>query len=212
MRSFDELILPHLNAAYNLARWLTRNTQDAEDVVQEAYLRAFRFLDGFHGGNARTWLLTIVRNTFYSSLENNRSYQAAAAFDEEVHSDIFEIQDPETLLLRKADAQSLQRALEELPATFREILALVEFEALSYKQVAEVLGIPIGTVMSRLARARYRLRESLSLGSSSRQISDSSKNPRHPQRAQPEEELVAIQFKSQRAHLSKTNPTTSLRH
>ena len=159
--AFEDAVLPHLDAAYNLARWLTRNTQDAEDVVQEAYLRAFRFFSGFHGGNARTWLLTIVRNTCYSWLEKNRSHEAAAAFDEQVHTDVVESQDPETLFLRKADAQSLQQALEELPTTFREVLVLVEMEGLSYKQVAEMLGIPIGTVMSRLTRARHRLRESL---------------------------------------------------
>lgn len=159
--AFEEVVLPHLDAAYNLARWLTRNTQDAEDVVQEAYLRAFRFFSGFHGGNARTWLLTIVRNTCYSWLEKNRLHEPAAAFDEQVHTDIVESQDPETLLLRKADAQSFQQTLKELPTTFREVLVLVELEGLSYKQVAEMLGIPIGTVMSRLTRARHRLRESL---------------------------------------------------
>ena len=159
--AFEDVVLPHLDAAYNLARWLTRNTQDAEDVVQEAYLRAFRFFSGFHGANARTWLLTIVRNTCYSWLEKNRSHEGAAAFDEQVHSDIFESQDPETLLLRKADAQSLQQTLEDLPTAFREVLVLVEMEGLSYKQVAEMLGIPIGTVMSRLTRARHHLRESL---------------------------------------------------
>jgi RNA polymerase sigma factor (sigma-70 family) len=160
--AFDEAVLPHLDAAYNLARWLTRNTQDAEDVVQEAYLRAFRFFDGFHGANARTWLLKIVRNTCYTWLQKNRAQQTATPFDEQLHTDIAESQNPETLLLRKADGQSLSRALEELPASFREVLVLLELEGLSYKQIAEVLEIPIGTVMSRLARARHRLRESLS--------------------------------------------------
>ena len=160
--AFEEVVLPHLDAAYNLARWLTRNNQDAEDVVQEAYLRAFRFFSGFHGGNARTWLLTIVRNTCYSWLKKNRSHEAAAVFDEQVHTDIIEGRNPETLLLREADAHSLQQTLEELPSAFREVLVLVEIEGLSYKQAAQVLGIPIGTVMSRLTRARHRLRESLS--------------------------------------------------
>jgi RNA polymerase sigma-70 factor, ECF subfamily len=160
--AFEEVVLQHLDAAYNLARWLTRNNQDAEDVVQEAYLRAFRFFSGFHGGNARTWLLTIVRNTCYSWLKQNRSHEAAVAFDEQVHADIIGGQNPETLLLRKADAHSLQQTLEELPPAFREVLVLVEMEGLSYKQAAQVLGIPIGTVMSRLTRARHRLRESLS--------------------------------------------------
>jgi RNA polymerase sigma-70 factor, ECF subfamily len=149
MLNFEELVLPHLDAAYDLARWLTRNTQDTEDVVQESCLRAFRFFDGFRGGNARTWLLTIVRNTCYSWLEKNRSHEAAAAFDEQVHTNIPESQDPEMLLLRKIDSHLLKRALEELPTDFREILVLVEQEELSYRQVAEMLGIPVGTVMSR---------------------------------------------------------------
>lgn len=181
--AFEDVVLPHLDAAYNLARWLTRNTQDAEDVVQEAYLRAFRFFGGFHGGNARTWLLTIVRNTCYSWLEKNRSHEAATAFNEQVHTDIVESQDPETLLLRKTDAQSLQQTLEELPTTFREVLVLVEMEGLSYKQVAEMLGIPVGTVMSRLARARRRLREYLCRDSSAPKNPDASTNPRRPQQA-----------------------------
>jgi RNA polymerase sigma factor (sigma-70 family) len=159
--TFEEAVLPHLDAAYNLARWLTRNKQDAEDVVQEAYLRAFRFFGGFHGGNSRTWLLTIVRNTCYTWLHQNRAGQPAA-FDEQVHTDTAQSQSPETLLLRKADGQLLNHALEELPAAFREVLVLLELEGLSYKEIAEILGIPIGTVMSRLARARHRLRELLS--------------------------------------------------
>jgi RNA polymerase sigma-70 factor (ECF subfamily) len=155
-------VLPHLDAAYNLARWLTRNTQDAEDVVQEAYLRAFRFFGGFHGGNARAWLLKIVRNTCYTWLHQNRAHQATDLFDEQIHTDVAESRNPETLLLQRADGQLLNQALEELPTDFREVLVLLELEGLSYKEIAEVLGIPMGTVMSRLARARRRLRESLS--------------------------------------------------
>ena len=188
--SFEEVVLPHLDAAYNLARWLTRNTQDAEDVVQEAYLRAFRFFSGFHGGNARTWLLTIVRNTCHSWLEKNRSQQAA--FNEQVHTDIGESEDPETLLLRKADAQSLQETLEELPTTFREVLMLVEMEGLSYKQVAEMLGIPVGTVMSRLARARRRLREYLCRDSSASKYTGPSNSSRQPQDSQAGQEPASI--------------------
>jgi RNA polymerase sigma factor (sigma-70 family) len=160
--NFEQVVLPHLDAAYNLARWLTRNTQDAEDVVQEAYLRAFRFFGGFHGGNARTWLLKIVRNTCYTWLHQNRPQQPTTAFDEELHTDMAQSQSPETLVLRKADRQLLNHALEELPVDFREVLVLLELEGLSYKEIAEVLAIPIGTVMSRLARARHRLRDSLS--------------------------------------------------
>jgi RNA polymerase sigma-70 factor (ECF subfamily) len=160
--NFEEAVLPHLDAAYNLARWLTRNPQDAEDVVQDAYLRAFRFFGGFHGGNARTWLLKIVRNTSYTWLHQNRAQRSATAFDEQLHTDTAESENPETSLLRKADSQLLNQALDELPPEFREVLVLLELEELSYKEIAEVMGIPIGTVMSRLARARHRLRESLS--------------------------------------------------
>ena len=159
--NFEQVVLPHLDAAYNLARWLTRNTQDAEDVVQEAYLRAFRFFGGFHGGNARTWLLKIVRNTCYTWLHQNRAQRSATAFDEQLHTDVAESENPETLLLRKDDGQLLNQALDELPPEFREVLVLLELEGLSYKEIAEVVGIPIGTVMSRLARARHRLRESV---------------------------------------------------
>ena len=190
--AFEEAVLPHLDAAYNLARWLTRNTQDAEDVVQEAYLRAFRFFSGFHGGNARTWLLTIVRNTCYSWLEKNRTQERAAEFDEQVHTDIVESQDPETLLLRKADAQLLQQTLEELPTTFREVLVLVEMEGLSYKQVAEMLGIPVGTVMSRLTRARRWLRKYLCLDSSALKNTDPSNRPREPQDSEAGQEPASI--------------------
>lgn len=160
--TFEETVLPHLDAAYNLARWLTRNTEDAEDVVQEAYLRAFRFFEGFHGGDPRTWILKIVRNTCYTWLHKNRALQSAALFDEQVHTDTDESINPEALLLQKHHGQLLNRALEELPAEFREVLVLLELEGLSYKEIADVLSIPIGTVMSRLARARRRLRESLS--------------------------------------------------
>ncbi len=186
--AFEQAILPHLDAAYNLARWLTRNSEDAEDVVQEAYLRAFRFFDGFHGGNARTWLFKIVRNTCYTWLHKNRAEQNAAPFDEQVHTGTAETQDPETLLIRKTDGQSLKQALEELPATFREVFVLLELEGLSYRQIAEVQGIPVGTVMSRLARARHRLRESLTAHISARREPECpSKNQAYPQDPQPEE-------------------------
>jgi len=186
--SFEKAVLPHLHAAYNLATRLTRNTQDAEDVVQEAYLRAFRFFAGFHGGNVRAWILKIVRNTCYTWFHKNRAEQNAAPFDEQVHSDTAETRDPETLLLRKTDGQSLKRALEELPATFREVFVLLELDGLSYRQIAEMQGIPVGTVMSRLARARHRLRESLTAHISARiEPEGPSTNRAHPQ-AQAEEE------------------------
>ena len=159
--NFEEAVLPHLNAAYNLARWLTRNAEDAEDAVQEAYLRAFRFFDGFRGDNARAWLLTIVRNTCHTRRRHNQAQQLTTTFDEELHTDLTESQNPEKLLLRNADHELLHQALEELPPAFREVLVLLELEGLSYKEIADVVGVPIGTVMSRLARARRRLRESV---------------------------------------------------
>jgi len=162
MPTFEELVVPHLDAAYNLARWLARNTQDAKDLVQEAYLSAFRFFGGFRGGNARSWLLEIVLNTCYICLNQNRAQHVSDPFDEQVHTDVAKSQNPETLLLRKADGRSPNQALEELPLVFRELLVLLELEGLSYKEIAEVLGVPIGTAMSRLARGRHRLREALS--------------------------------------------------
>jgi RNA polymerase sigma-70 factor (ECF subfamily) len=158
--NFENDFLPHLDAAYNLARWLTRNDQDADDVVQEACLRAFRFFGGFRGGNTRAWLLKIVRNTYYTQLQKNRP-QELATFDEGIHSEDDGSMNPETLLLRSADSQLLRRALEELPMNFREVLVLRELEGLSYREIAEVSNIPPGTVMSSLSRARERLRQSL---------------------------------------------------
>lgn len=159
--NFENSVLPHLDAAYNLARWLTRNGQDAEDAVQEACLRAFRFFGGFRGGDARAWLLKIVRNTCYTQLQNNRPQELATTFDEEIHSEDDGSMNPEMLLLRSADSQLLRRALEELPMNFREVLVLRELEGLSYREIAEVSNIPPGTVMSSLSRARERLRQSL---------------------------------------------------
>jgi RNA polymerase sigma-70 factor (ECF subfamily) len=157
-----ECLLPHLNAAYSLARWLTRDDHDAEDVVQEACLRALRFFKGFRGGDCRAWLLRIVRNTSYTWHQRNRARGPTIAFDEEMHSDEGESADPSTLLLRKADRSLIQRALAELPVKLREILVLRELEGLSYKEIAEVADIPMGTVMSSLSRGRARLRHSVS--------------------------------------------------
>ncbi len=158
---FEQVLLPHLDAAYNLARWLTRNDQDAEDVVQEAYLRALRFFGGFRGGDGRPWLLAIVRNACHDFLRNRGPAGQMAPFDEEIHSQETEAQTPETLLLQQADRETVRRALEGLPIAWREVLVLRELEGLSYKAIAEVLGVPIGTVMSRLSRARARLEEQL---------------------------------------------------
>ena len=161
---FEQTVLPHLDAAYNLARWLTRNDQDAQDVTQEACLRAFRFFDGYQGGNMRAWLLTIVRNTCYTWLRQNRPPGSAVEFDEEIHSDQSTGgADPEFQALASADKETLRRALEELPDVFREALVLRELEGMSYKEIADVTSVSLGTVMSRLARGRTRLRESLSV-------------------------------------------------
>ncbi len=154
---FEDAVVPHLNAAYNLARWLTRNDQDAEDVVQEAYVRAWKFFGGFHGGESRPWLLTIVRRTCYTWLQHNRAQEPVIEFDDERHSVASEAANPETLLLHRVDAQELRHALEALPMEFREVIILRELEDCSYKEIAAITGVPLGTVMSRLARARQRL-------------------------------------------------------
>jgi RNA polymerase sigma factor (sigma-70 family) len=158
---FDRVILPHLDAAYNLARWLTRNDHDAEDVVQEACLRAYQFFGGFHGADGRAWLLTVVRNTCYTWLERNRPREPLAAFDEEKHSAADPSASPPNLVLRGEDRELLRRALDELPADFREVIVLRELEGFSYKDIARITGLAPGTVMSRLARARERLQRGL---------------------------------------------------
>jgi RNA polymerase sigma-70 factor (ECF subfamily) len=158
---FEQTVLPHLDAAYNLARWLTRNDHDAEDIVQDAFVRALRFFGGFRGGDARAWLLAIVRNTSYDFLRRHRPQEVADAFDEEIHSAAVESLTPETQLIRRADQVMVRQALERLPLPWREVVILRELEGLSYKQIAEVSGIKVGTVMSRLARARARLQQLL---------------------------------------------------
>jgi len=159
--NFEEAVMPHMDAAYNLARWLTRNDADAQDMVQEAYLRALRFFGGFRGDDARAWLLTIVRNTCYTWLKRNRSPELSCDFDEVVLAREAEGPDPETEQVRKAQAQLVNDAIDKLPIEFREVVVLRELEELSYKEIAVVLEVPIGTVMSRLARARKRLLLSL---------------------------------------------------
>ena len=159
--SFAEEVLPHLDSAYNLARWLTHNAADADDIVQEAYLSAFRYFDGFQGGDARAWLLTIVRNASYRWLRKNRFHQPATEFDEAIHA-VPAATDPETLILQHADSQLVEQAIRALPARFREVLILRELEGLSYREIADVVGVPIGTVMSSLSRARDRFRHLVS--------------------------------------------------
>lgn len=158
--AFESEVMRHLDAAYNLARWLARNDQDAEDVVQEAVLRAFRFFGGFRGGDARVWLLAIVRNTFYTQRSHAPAAGTLEEFDEAIHGGE-DLDDPQAVLLRAADAQSLRDALERLPPEFREVLVLRELEGCSYKEIAAITHLKIGTVMSRLARARERLQRDL---------------------------------------------------
>lgn len=161
MTSFEQTVLPHLDAAYNLARWLAGNDHDAQDVAQEAALRAFRFFGGFRGDNARVWLLTIVRNTFYTWLRKNRPAEIAAEIGEEAMAVEDVSVNAETLNSRLADAEAVRNAIGELPVEFREIVILREMEGFSYKEIAELADVPIGTVMSRLARARKQLQERL---------------------------------------------------
>src|SRR5438046_4464301 len=159
--SFEAVMLPHLDAAHNLARWLLRNEQDAQDVVQEAYLRAFKSFGGFHGSNGRAWLLTIVRNTSYTLLKKNRAVDLTTTFDEEIHATGHDSASPAAILEHAEDAELIRNAMDQLPTEFREILALRHQEGLSYKDIGDIAQLAPGTVMSRLARARAKLKEYL---------------------------------------------------
>jgi RNA polymerase sigma-70 factor, ECF subfamily len=165
---FERLALPHMDAAFGLARWLTRDSTRAEEAVQEAYLRAFRFFDGFRGENARPWLLGIVRNTCHSLLERERE-APCAEFDESACGEEavaagavvrFPI-DPETAAIERADRERVQRCLAALPLEYREAIVLREVQGCSYKEIAQIADIPLGTVMSRLARGRALLARAL---------------------------------------------------
>jgi RNA polymerase sigma-70 factor (ECF subfamily) len=156
-RSFDEVVLPHLDAAFNYARWLTKNDADAEDVVQDASVRALRFFSSLRDENARAWLFTIVRNTWYGRFPR-RAGSAVVNLADEGADDRADVSlDPEAQMIQQQTVEKVRRALETLPTDFREVLVLRELEGLSYKEIAAVVGIPPGTVMSRLARARERL-------------------------------------------------------
>jgi RNA polymerase sigma-70 factor (ECF subfamily) len=159
--NFEETVLPHLDAAYNLARWLTRNEQDAQDIVQEAYLRAFRFFPAFRGGDAHSWIMKIVRNTCYTWLHDNRPLQDAMEFDENLFPPDPRGPNPEEVVLQNDSGNLVRKALERLPANFREVLVLRELEGMSYKEIAEITGMAAGTVMSSLSRARDRFRQAL---------------------------------------------------
>ena len=164
LERFEAVVLPHLDAAYTLARYLTRNDHDAQDVVQDASLRALRYFDGFRGGGsaeARAWLLAIVRNTAYTWRRRHRADTLGTEFDEEQHSEQAADRHPESALLAQDQRAALRRAIEELAPEFREVIVLRELEGLSYKEISDVAGVPVGTVMSRLSRARRRLEEAL---------------------------------------------------
>lgn len=163
---FEQDVVPHLHAAYNLARWLTRNDADAEDIVQMSFVRAFRFFDSFRGGNIRAWLLTIVRRTYYSSLRDHRHEDDDISFDDALHSNTDATGNgapfsagshPESIAASHDTQRLINLALEQLPRTYREIVVLKDMEDFSYKEIAEIADIPIGTVMSRLARGRKLL-------------------------------------------------------
>ncbi len=156
---FELLVLPHLDAAFNLARWLLRSRADAEDVAQEAMLRAYRFFGGFHGSDARAWLLQIVRNTSYTWLEKKRPLELNTEFDEDLH--LQHGPNPESLAIASDNRERLKNALETLPPRFREVLVLRELEGCSYKEIAAITSIPVGTVMSALSRARRRFQRAL---------------------------------------------------
>jgi RNA polymerase sigma-70 factor, ECF subfamily len=167
LRRFEEQISPHLKSAYNLARWLTRSHEDAEDVVQEAFMRAFSAFEGFRGEeakpqHAKAWVLTIVRNTSMTWLKRNRNAGASIAFEKALEEPIERSPDPEEMLLMSCDREQVWQALEQLPLDFREAIILREMENLSYKEISTALGVPLGTVMSRLSRGRDWLRRILS--------------------------------------------------
>lgn len=159
---FQAVVIPHINSAFNLARWLTHGHADAEDIVQEAYLRAFKFFDGFHGEDGRVWLLGIVRNTFYTWHQLNKVEGQHTQFVEELYGsseepNILDDANPERILIQKDSQRLLQQAMCQLPMEFREVMVMRELEDLSYKQIAEIIQIPMGTVMSRLGRGRKQL-------------------------------------------------------
>ena len=162
LSEFEREVLPHLDAAYNLARFFMRNDQDAEDVVQEASLRAFRFFENFRGGNSRAWFLKIVRNASFTALKKNRAEEMNIDFDEELHSTDASAMNPGVAIDQAQNRQTVRTAIEQLPPEFREVITLRELEGASYKEIADVAGVPIGTVMSRLARARRQLQMILS--------------------------------------------------
>ncbi|MDB6127710.1 MAG: polymerase, sigma-24 subunit, subfamily [Verrucomicrobia bacterium] len=169
--TFEQLMLPHLDAAYNFARWLLRDPHDAEDAVQEACLRAYRAIGRFRGGDSRPWLLTIVRNVCYSHLRKNRREPEPAPFDDDTHGSTYDPAEANAVAWREIKSELLRQGLDRLPAEFREAIVLHELEGLSYREISDIADIPIGTVMSRLARARRKLQSEL--------VALAAKNPSH---------------------------------
>jgi len=159
LQLFEETILPHLNAGYRLARWLTGNEHDAQDVVQEAYLRAFRFFDSFKGGDGKSWLLAVVRNTCHTWRRQEMRQTTDEPFDELVHSSEQQASTQEDKLVTASKLSILRKCIEKLPAEFREVIIMRELEDMSYRQISDIACLPVGTVMSRLSRARKRLEE-----------------------------------------------------
>lgn len=167
LERFEAVVLPHLSAAYSVARYLTRNASDADDVVQEAFLRALKYFGGFRGegtSQSRAWLLTIVRNVAYTWQRRLRADASTTEFDETVHSEAITDEHPGSVLSRSDARETLAAALDHLPPAFREVIVLREIEGLSYKEISDVVDVPVGTIMSRLSRARERLQKALIAG------------------------------------------------
>ena len=164
LERFEAVVLPHLDAAYTLARYLMRDDHDAQDVVQDAYLRAVKYFGGFRGegaGAGRPWLLAIVRNTANTWRHRHRTDALATEFDEERHSEMVADDHPEATAVAQSERATLRQAIDDLGPEFREVIVLRELEGMSYKEISDVAGVPVGTVMSRLSRARRRLEQAL---------------------------------------------------
>ena len=171
LERFEAVVLPHLSAAYRLARYLTRNDDDADDVVQDAFLRALKYFGGFRGegtGQSRAWVLAIVRNMAYTRQRQHRADAFTTEFDETVHSEAISDEHPASVLSRSDVRETLADVLDHLPPEFREVIVLREIEGLSYKEISEVVDVPVGTIMSRLSRARKRLQQELTAGDKER--------------------------------------------